>query len=118
MDMPDGINQRAKDFWNELNETYEITGESLVALESVVKTMTLIDRLESQIDYYDLVYETLQGARGMNPLVVEVRLQRTMLNTLIKSLGLPSASSMMSAEERSAYGRNLVAARWNKQAAA
>lgn len=115
--MPSGINQRAKDFWNELNSTYEITGESLVALESVVKTMTLIDRLESQINYDDLVYETFQGAKGMNPLVVEVRLQRTMLNALIKSLGLPSASSQLTAEERSALARSMANQRWNKQAA-
>jgi hypothetical protein len=116
MEMPSGLNQRAKDFWNELHSTYKITGDSLVALESIVKTMALIDRLESQIDYSDLVYETFQGARGMNPLVVEVRMQRTLLNTLIKALGLPSASSTMTAEQRSAYGRDLVSARWNKAA--
>lgn len=117
MEVPAGINERAKDFWVELNSNYDITGESLVALESVVKTMTLIDRLESRIDYSDLTYETTQGAKGMNPLVVEVRLQRTMLNTLIKSLGLPSASATMTAEERSAFGRDMANQRWNKQAA-
>lgn len=117
METPNGINQRAKEFWSQLHLDYEITGESLVALESIVKTMTLIDRLESQIDYSDLTYETVQGAKGMNPLVVEVRMQRTLLNTLIKSLGLPSASSQLTAEERSALARSMANQRWNKQAA-
>lgn len=75
---------RSETFRARVRDTYEdLSPADLEAIEEVCATLDLIERLRAAIADGDLV-ETRQGGRRLRPEVVELRLQTTTLDKLLR----------------------------------
>ena len=91
----------------------------LATLEHCCKVTDVIAELEAAMKGEELVVRGSRHQPVINPLVDQIRQQRALLLTLIKSLQLPESELDEDAEKqaattRSERGRHAAAARWGK----
>jgi hypothetical protein len=112
---PKGLQTAGKRFWREMNQTYEFDVDRLVILEQACRELDLIERLQDIVSEADsLRTRGSQGQEVSIPEVGAVKEHRSLLNTLIKSLDLPSEDADNGKMTRSEAGRKAAMARWGR----
>jgi hypothetical protein len=116
---PKGLGPAGRALWASVLADYWMDGEShkLAILEQACKVTDRVTELESAMEGEPLT--VLGSARQLtiHPLIAEVRAQRGLLASLLKSLQLPDGDEEdehQAALTRSQRARHAANARWNK----
>lgn len=116
---PEGLQAAGLKLWNTITETFNFTDEpgKLALLERASKVADQIDKLEREASQAPMTAKGSMGQLVIHPFIAEIRSQTTVLNTLLKSLGLPETDEEQAerAQRRSAAGRKAANARWGVQ---
>ncbi|MFF4021467.1 hypothetical protein ACFYY5_01360 [Nocardia elegans] len=118
---PAGLGPAGKRLWTTVLTDYWMDGEphKLAILEHACKVSDRIEELESAAEGEPLT--VLGSARQLtiHPLIGEVRAQRGLLTTLLKSLQLPEGEEtdeeMDASQKRIARAKKAAAARWGNR---
>ncbi|WP_288801557.1 hypothetical protein [uncultured Corynebacterium sp.] len=115
---PKGLEAGGMKLWNTITETFNFTDEpgKLALLERASKVADQIDKLEREASQAPMTAKGSMGQLVIHPFIAEIRSQTTVLNTLLKSLGLPETDEerVVRTERRSAAGKAGANARWNR----
>lgn len=86
-------------------------------LERAARTADTIDALEAEAATQSLTAKGSMGQAVINPLVAEARAQTSLLDKLLKSLGLPDSDeeTAAKAEQRQRQARKAAQTRWNNR---
>lgn len=89
----------------------------LVILERAARTADTIAALEAEAATQSLTAKGSMGQAVINPLVAEARAQTSLLDRLLKSLGLPESDeeSAAKAEQRQRQARKAAQTRWGNR---
>jgi hypothetical protein len=118
---PSNLSARAKRFWDETTEKYDMGGHELLLLEQVCRTMDDIRTLENGMrkalthDGDGLMVLGAARQRVANPLIGELRQARQSLRQLIGALKLPDedeGSAEDLATKRTRGARAAAEGRW------
>lgn len=117
---PSGLKTAGGKLWDEIVGEYDFSEakEALFTLEQACRESDVISRLQSTIDNADSLTTTDRyGRESALSALSEIRQHRQLLNTLIRSLNLPSSSEdsdylSNGKLTRSAAGKRAAAARW------
>ncbi len=119
---PSGLKSAGGKLWDSLVDEFEFSEapEALFTLGEICREADLIARLQKTIDEADSLTTTDRyGRESALSALSEVRQHRQLLNSLIKSLNLPSAEGSDYEANgkltRSAAGRRAAAARWGSR---
>lgn len=116
--MPSGLSSRAKRFWAALIDTYEFEPWETIAVEDVVREMTVVDRLQRIVDSSEST--RVRGSQGQPvaiPELAELRQHRQVLSSLMKALKLPESEEATETKRASVSEQNRKAARarWDRR---
>lgn len=86
-------------------------------LERAARTADTIAALEAEASTQSLTAKGSMGQAVINPLVAEARAQTSLLDKLLKSLGLPDSDedTAAKAEQRQRQARKAAQTRWNNR---
>lgn len=86
-------------------------------LERAARTADTIEALEAEAATQSLISKGSMGQAVINPLVAEARAQTSLLDKLLKSLGLPDSDedTAAKAEQRQRQARKAAQTRWNNR---
>lgn len=82
--MPDGLNERSVEIWQEITERYELDAHEIALLGEVCRTVATLDILAEVVAQQGTVI-----ADRTHPALAEQRQQRIALARLITALRLP-----------------------------
>lgn len=114
---PTKLGPKARRFWRETTEVYELSVHEAVLLENACREIDIVERLEKELDGADLVVPGSMGQDTAHPLLMEVRMHRASVAAMIKQLALPDPEfedKPMSARSRQAQAA--ANARWGRGA--
>ena len=118
LEPPAGLGEQGLSLWESITGEFDFSQEpgKLAILERACKTADQIAVLEEAIVGAELVVKGSTGQPVVNPMIAEARQQSGLLNTLVKSLGLPDSDeeAQAKAERRSRINRENVNKRWAK----
>ncbi|WP_295646107.1 hypothetical protein [uncultured Corynebacterium sp.] len=113
---PEGLGDAGLGLWNSITATFNFTDEpgKLALLERAARVADQIDKLEREVAVVPMTAKGSMGQLVIHPFIAEVRAQTTVLNSLLKSLGLPETDEekVARSERRSRAGRAGANARW------
>lgn len=116
---PEGLGEAGLDLWTSITTTFDFTDEpgKLALLERAARTSDQIHRLEAEAADAPMTAKGSMGQLVIHPFIAEIRSQTTVLNTLLKSLGLPESDEETAerAARRSRAGRTAAQARWKNR---
>ena len=89
----------------------------LAILQRAARTADTIEALEAEASTQSLTAKGSMGQAVINPLVAEARAQTSLLDKLLKSLGLPDSDedTAARAEQRQRQARKAAQTRWNNR---
>ena len=95
-------------------DAYELRPDELSLLEAAARTEDTIGQLQAALEEADLMTVGSAGQPRANPLLAELRGERTILNKLLISLRLPADEVREASEglSRSTAARKAARARW------
>ena len=111
--IPAGLCDSAQRLWEDTDARYELATHELLILEQACRELTLIERIEEDIQA--LAGLTVKGSMGqpvISELVKEIRQHRAKFEGSFRSLNLPADEG--EAERRSASARAAANARWRR----
>jgi hypothetical protein len=85
---PRNLGRPGKAFWRQVTDDYELSPAEEAVLVEACRTLDMIDRLEEEAAGQPLTEISPQG-RVVNPLIRECRMQKAILDRLVRSLGIP-----------------------------
>lgn len=116
---PEGLGPAGLDLWTSITTTFDFTDEpgKLAVLERAARTTDQIHRLEAAAATEPMTAKGSMGQLVIHPFIAEIRSQTTVLNTLLKSLGLPESDeeSAERAARRSRAGKTAALERWKNR---
>jgi len=102
-----------------ITTTFDFSEEpgKLAILERAARTADTIAALEAEAATQSLTAKGSMGQAVINPLVAEARAQTSLLDRLLKSLGLPESDeeSAAKAEQRQRQARKAAKTRWGNR---
>lgn len=102
-----------------ITATFDFQGEpgKLAILARCARTADTIAALEAEAATQSLTAKGSMGQAVINPLVAEARAQTSLLDKLLKSLGLPDTDedTAAKAEQRQRRARKAAQTRWNNR---
>lgn len=102
-----------------ITTTFDFSEEpgKLAILERAARTADTIAALEAEAATQSLTAKGSMGQAVINPLVAEARAQTSLLDKLLKSLGLPDSDedTAAKAEQRQRQARKAAQTRWNNR---
>ena len=102
-----------------ITNTFDFSEEpgKLAILERAARTADTIAALEAEAATQSLTAKGSMGQAVINPLVAEARAQTSLLDKLLKSLGLPDSDedTAAKAEQRQRQARKAAQTRWNNR---
>lgn len=112
--MPLRIDEASKQFWRRITSQYSLGPDEGAMLNEIVKEMTIINRLQFEIDRSGLTSLGSYGQSVVNPMLIEIRQHRGILTRLMKGLELPESDEQSSTRKArvSAINRENVKKRW------
>lgn len=113
---PTGLQVEGRKFWRSIATKYELRPDELMTLEQACKTIDLIGAMEREQEGQPATAKGSMGQEVIAPRLDLIRHNRTLLNTLIKSLKLPAddAGTQQAMQSRSDAARAAARARWSK----
>lgn len=115
----EGLGDDGLKLWQEMHATFDFTEEphKLKTLERACRTADTIAVLEAEAANSPLIVHGSMKQPVISPLISEARSQTTVLNTLLKSLGLPDSDEEATerAARRSRAGKTAARARWGSR---
>ncbi|CAM3697012.1 hypothetical protein KIPE111705_20875 [Kibdelosporangium persicum] len=125
-DAPGGISANALAMWTSVLTDYELRDDETEILRAVVRQVTLVEKLETALaDSGEYLLPGSHGGWIANPLLGEIRMHRTTMMNLWKSLKLPNEEPAdeetsvirVTPMTRSEAGRKGADARWANRGA-
>lgn len=102
-----------------ITNTFDFTEETgkLAILERAARTADTIAALEAEAATQSLTAKGSMGQAVINPLVAEARAQTSLLDKLLKSLGLPDSDedTAAKAEQRRRQAKKAAQTRWGNR---
>lgn len=102
-----------------ITNTFDFSEEpgKLAILERAARTADTIAALETEAATQSLTAKGSMNQVVINPLIAEARAQTSLLDRLLKSLGLPESDeeSAAKAEQRQRQARKAAQTRWNNR---
>lgn len=102
-----------------ITNTFDFSEEpgKLAILERAARTADTIAALEAEAATQSLTAKGSMNQVVINPLIAEARAQTSLLDKLVKSLGLPESDeeSAAKAEQRQRQARKAAQTRWNNR---
>lgn len=102
-----------------ISNTFDFTEEpgKQAILERAGRTADTIEALEAEAATQSLISKGSMGQAVINPLVAEARAQTSLLDKLLKSLGLPDSDedTAAKAEQRQRQARKAAQTRWGNR---
>lgn len=115
---PKGLQEAGLALWESTTEVFDLSEEphKLKVLERACKTADTISMLETEATTQPLIAKGSMGQPVINPLIAEARAQTTVLNTLLKSIGLPDSDEVQveRAIKRQQTAKAGAKARWGR----
>ena len=110
------LQEPGQEFLDSVLAEFDFTGEpgKLAILERAARTTDRIAQLEEAAAQAPLMVKGSQGQQVISPLIAEARAQTSLLEKLIKSLGLPATDeeALEKREKRTRAARKAANARW------
>lgn len=102
-----------------ITNTFDFSEEpaKLALLERAARTTDRIAQLEEAAAQAPLMVKGSQGQQVISPLIAEARAQTSLLDKLLKSLGLPDSDedTAAKAEQRQRQARKAAQTRWGNR---
>lgn len=113
---PDNLGPAGLELWESITEVFSFEEEpgKIMLLSRACRTADTIAALEAEASTQSLTAKGSMGQAVINPLVAECRAQTSLLDRLLKSLGLPETEEeqLERAQRRSRAGKTAARARW------
>jgi len=115
---PDNLSHAGSSLWDSITEEFDFTAEpgKLAILERACRVTDQTTKLEEATLTEPMTATGSMGQLVIHPFIAEIRQQTTVLNNLVKSLGLPE-SDEEAAEKATGRKRQAIRAaqaRWNR----
>ena len=114
--LPDNLGPAGRELWESITDVFDFQDEpaKVALLERAARTADTIAALEAEASTQSLTAKGSMGQAVINPLVSEARSQTSLLDKLLKSLGLPETEEeqLERAQRRSRAGKAAARARW------
>lgn len=115
---PERLGEVGTEFWMSVVSEFDFSAEpgKLAILERACHTKDTIHQLEQAQLSADLITKGSMGQAVISPFISETRQQTKLLESLVKSLGLPESDEEIQAsiDRRSKAGKAGANARWKK----
>lgn len=103
----------ARAMWDEHNARYEFNPAETQILRAACDTLTVIDRLTVMLfDQEDWEVVGSAGQKALDPKLVELRMLRGSLATLLDKLKIPNDDAATVSNERATQARAAAQSRW------
>lgn len=113
---PDNLGPAGRELWENITDVFDFRDEPAkeTLLERCARTADTIAALEAEASTQSLTARGSMGQAVVNPLIAEARSQTSLLDKLLKSLGLPETEEeqLERAQRRSRAGKTAARARW------
>ena len=113
---PNGLSTSAQKVWRETLAVYELDEHEYPTLEAACRELTLIEKIDKELDGSKLIVRGSMGQDVANPLLAEVRQHRAAYIAFMKALRLPEGESAEVSSPRSEAARKAAQARWGRGA--
>lgn len=114
--LPENLGPAGTELWESITDAFDFQDEpgKVALLERAARTADTIAALEAEASTQSLTAKGSMGQAVVNPLIAEARSQTSLLDKLLKSLGLPETEEeqLERAQRRSRAGRTAARARW------
>jgi hypothetical protein len=88
-DPPSGLRASGRKLWDSITGDYDLDEHELTLLREIVRTVDLVDELESEVRQDGAIIQSPQGIKA-HPAAVELRQQRIALARLLAALRMPA----------------------------
>lgn len=107
------------DLWSRVTSDYELRPDELRVLTDACHAADLIESMQALLSSESLLADGSMGQMVVNPLVSELRMQRTAFAQLVRQLKLPDSPAAVkaSSESRSTQAREAANTRWSRRGA-
>lgn len=113
---PDNLGPAGLELWKSITDVFDFDEEpnKVALLARAARTADTIAALEAEASTQSMVSKGSMGQAVINPLVAEARSQTSLLDKLLKSLGLPETEEeqIERAQRRSRAAKTAARARW------
>jgi hypothetical protein len=114
---PAGLKARGGGLWRAVVAAFELRdGDELAVLAAACRTADEIAAFEAVLAESPAMLPGSKGQLRPHPLIGEVRQHRLALGRLLAQLALADANAVSGGLARSAAGRKLASARWQRKA--
>ena len=112
---PSGLSSNGRRLWRETLGRYELDPAEHELLTAACRSVTELERVEKELAGGPLMVKGSTGQPVPHPLLAEARAHRKVIESLLRSLALPTEGEDVG-RVRSPSARNAARARWDRAA--